>query len=94
MFFRQIFASAKIKEICENQEGFTLNYHNKSAIKILSFPQMWGRGNSNVTPIYLRTKLDESPFYVRYYSGGSSSLVRRYKAISAFRPILSRNPTP
>ena len=26
----------------------------------------------------LRTKLDESPLYVRYNSGGSSSLVRIY----------------
>ena len=77
MFFRQIFASAKIKEICENQEGFTLNYHNKSAIKILSFPQMLGRGNSNVTPIYLRTKLDAPPLLHRLCTDFAPTLVRR-----------------
>ncbi len=79
MFLGKFFASAKIKEICENQEGFTLNYHNKSAIKILSFPQMRGRGNSYVTPIYLRTKLDDPPLLDSIFTDFAPTLVRRHK---------------
>ena len=67
----------KLGKKCENQEGFTLNYHNKSAIKILSFPQMWGRGNSYVTPIYLRTKLDAPPLLHRLCTEFAPTLVRR-----------------
>jgi hypothetical protein len=37
----------------------------------------------------LRTKLDESPLYVRYNSGGSSSLVRIYiEGITEYQGII------
>ena len=76
MFLGKFFASAKIKEICENQEGFTLNYHNKSAIKRLCFLLVWGRGNSNVTPICLRTKLDAPPLLHRLCTDFAPTLHR------------------
>ena len=65
----------KLQEKYENKEGITLNYHNKIATNRLCFLPF----KVVAFPIKLRTKLDESPFYVRYYSGGSSSLVRKIK---------------
>jgi len=49
----------------------------------LQFVFFWPRLSAYHPPLFFRTKLDEPPLFLRYRMGGSSSLVRSYKGVTA-----------